>query len=194
MHNLRSFLRHSVVRKLSAKRPKDYASLSSDWKESPKIREQIYMLNHYKGGPAMLPGGTLTGAIARAWGCFDDDGMCRRCGDELDTRMRWLWNCPRLDQARNKLHERLGRRIKPEDHRECLAKCGICPNEYNISLQDYVAIFEYLAEANREATECRAAYHGGKPIPPLRTRLAADFDAARNKVRDGFIPYLPKTC
>ena len=150
MHDLRNFLRHAVARKLAADRPKDYGSLVAGWKEDNKFREQVYALNHFPGGPSMLAAGTITGAKAFAWDCFDDNGMCRRCGDEFDTQLHWLWQCPRLTQARHKLDERIGRHIAPEDLPESLARCGICPENFDITSRDHAAIVEYLAAANRD--------------------------------------------
>ena len=176
LHRVRAFIRHALVAKEAARRPKDFAGLEEGWCEQPVVREHTYAMRLVFGGPALSAAGLWT-AKAISVLPHEPSPICRRCGEEEEHTMHRLWLCPCNAPQRRELDARIPGNSFPNGLPPCLARCGLAPAsvDSNLGLDAAAvhAIQQYLLEVNALATQALARTKPGKADMELFTLAPA---------------------
>ena len=184
LHLCRDFLRLSVFSFESTRRPKDFAGLGDGWDLRRGVRESTYALLVCNGGPALVSGGLWTGIIHSL--ICGGDPTCVRCQAAPETVSHRLWHCAANQTFRRALDASLSRPDILDSLPSCARRCGILPRRNQLSIDDVLALHNYLASVNAHATASRVAASAGRPLPS--PELVHDMRLLTSAIYDSSLP------
>ena len=189
LHLCRDFLRLSVFSFESTRRPKDFAGLGDGWDLRRGVRESTYALLVCNGGPAIVSGGLWTGIIHSL--ICGGDPTCVRCQAAPETVSHRLWHCAANQTFRRALDASLSRPDILDSLPSCARRCGILPRRNQLSIDDVLALHNYLASVNAHATASRVAASAGRPLPSPES--VHDMRLPTSAIYDSSLPPMKRT-
>ena len=179
LHDTREFLRFVLIASEALRRPKDFDGLQNGWATDRPSRQSMYMLALHFGGPSLATAGVWTQlAISRV--PFNTmDLVCCRCKAHVETHAHRCWDCVANQPFRVVLDAVCPGNSFPAGLPACLSRCGLLPanlSSLDLTLDQAMAIQDYLLAVNASATVAVDSFRRGKPLqllPSLPRKLEA---------------------
>ena len=173
-HELRDFLRLTVVAKEAQRRPKDYAGLEHGWDDRHGVRANTYSLWHRRTGPSLLCAAVWTRAriykVNRAW---TDTPVCVRCNKKVETLWHRLFQCSCNKDFFD--HHLTTAGITLDDIKTLPAattRCCLFAKDSGWSIDKVCALQDYMVAVNVAATAAYDAFRKGIEISELKIDIA----------------------
>lgn len=191
LHDLRVFLRFAVASQEAARKPKDFGGLGCGLSEQRRARECMYGAQLHFGGPALASAGLWTTLAVARLPFHGIDEICPCSGCEVESTVHRLWHCEANAAYRHRLDEQVPWNRYPEGLPTCLARCGLIPanlDRFNITMDNTIAVQQYLLEVNALATQALADHRSGRPVqlvvtPPRAQPIDSIYKAALPPLR-----------